>query len=496
MNERILIVDDNKRNIQVLAGFLSNHDYHVEYSLDGPKALEWLNEEKFDLVILDVMMPVMDGFQVCQTMKQDPAMKDIPVIFLTARSDSESIIRGFQSGGVDYISKPFNSWELLTRVRTHIDLKLTHDQLKTLNHHLESKILEKTAELQKSFEDLSNAYEEINQLKEKLQSENTLLREEIKIHKNFDEIIGQNDSLRKVLRQVEQVAGTDATVLITGETGTGKELIARAIYKNSTRKNKEFVKINCASIPATLIESELFGHEKGAFTGALAKKIGRFELAHKGTLFLDEIGELPTELQPKLLRVLQEGEFERIGSNTTIKVDVRIVAATNRNLLDEVHEGRFRSDLFYRLNVFPIHLPALRERKNDIPELVHYFVTRSSGKFNKEIRSIPAAEMKKLHTYAWPGNIRELENIVERAVILSNGPNLEIGEWLFSREKAKTEEGLKPLEVVEKEYIEKVLQHTNWRIRGDNGAAIILGMKPTTLESRMLKLGVKSTRSS
>jgi len=323
-----------------------------------------------------------------------------------------------------------------------------------------------------------------------------LLREEIKIHKNFDEIIGQNDSLRKVLRQVEQVAGTDATVLITGETGTGKELIARAIYKNSTRKNKAFVKINCASIPATLIESELFGHEKGAFTGALAKKIGRFELAHKGTLFLDEIGELPTELQPKLLRVLQEGEFERIGSNTTIKVDVRIVAATNRNLLDEVHEGRFRSDLFYRLNVFPIHLPALRERKNDIPELVHYFVTRSSGKFNKEIRSIPAAEMKKLHSYAWPGNIRELENIVERAVILSNGPNLEIGEWLFSREKAKTEEGLKPLEVVEKEYIEKVLQHTNWRIRGDNGAAIILGMKPTTLESRMLKLGVKSTRSS
>lgn len=496
MNERILIVDDNQRNIQVLAGFLSNHDYHVEYSLDGPKALEWLREEKFDLVILDVMMPVMDGFQVCQALKQDPLMKDIPVIFLTARSDAESIIRGFQAGGVDYISKPFNSWELLTRVRTHIDLKLSHDQLRALNLNLENKIQEKTAELQKSLGELTSAYEEISQLKEKLQSENTELREEIKIHKNFDEIIGHNDSLRKVLRQVEQVAGTDATVLITGETGTGKELIARAIYKNSTRKGKAFVKINCASIPATLIESELFGHEKGAFTGALAKKIGRFELAHKGTLFLDEIGELPSELQPKLLRVLQEGEFERIGSNTTIKVDVRIVAATNRNLLDEVHEGRFRSDLFYRLNVFPIHLPALRERKNDIPELVQYFVSRSAEKFNKEIRSIPAVEMKKLHSYNWPGNIRELENIVERAVILSAGSSLEIGDWLFSREKAKTEEGLKPLEVVEKEYIEKVLQHTNWRIRGDNGAAIILGMKPTTLESRMLKLGIKTTKPS
>lgn len=496
MNERILIVDDNQRNIQVLAGFLSNHDYHVEYSLDGPKALEWLREEKFDLVILDVMMPVMDGFQVCQALKQDPLMKDIPVIFLTARSDAESIIRGFQAGGVDYISKPFNSWELLTRVRTHIDLKLSHDQLRVLNQNLENKIQEKTAELQKSLGELTSAYEEISQLKEKLQSENTELREEIKIHKNFDEIIGHNDSLRKVLRQVEQVAGTDATVLITGETGTGKELIARAIYKNSTRKGKAFVKINCASIPATLIESELFGHEKGAFTGALAKKIGRFELAHKGTLFLDEIGELPSELQPKLLRVLQEGEFERIGSNTTIKVDVRIVAATNRNLLDEVHEGRFRSDLFYRLNVFPIHLPALRERKNDIPELVQYFVSRSAEKFNKEIRSIPAVEMKKLHSYNWPGNIRELENIVERAVILSAGSSLEIGDWLFSREKAKTEEGLKPLEVVEKEYIEKVLQHTNWRIRGDNGAAIILGMKPTTLESRMLKLGIKTTKPS
>ncbi len=494
MNEKILIVDDNKRNIQVLAGFLTNNNYQVEYALDGQKALEWLKEEKFDLVILDVMMPGMDGFQVCQVMKADENIRDIPVIFLTAKSDSESIIRGFQAGGVDYISKPFNSWELLTRVKTHIDLKISHDKLKNVNLTLEELVNEKTAQLKEAFDNLQKAYDEINQLKEKLLSENTMLKEEIKIHKSFDEIVGHNESLQRVLKQVEQVANTDATVLIMGETGTGKELIARAIYNNSQRKNKQFVKINCASIPATLIESELFGHEKGAFTGALQKKIGRFELAHNGTLFLDEIGELPVELQPKLLRVLQEGEFERIGSNTTIKVNVRIIAATNRDLLEEVHQGKFRSDLFYRLNVFPIHLPPLRERKNDIPELVKYFVDKSAKKFNKEINSIPMTELKKLTTYNWPGNIRELENIVERAVILSDGKEFKVGDWMFAKEKAKVDDSLRPLEVVEREYIEKVLYHTNWRIRGDYGAASILGLKPTTLESRMLKLGIKTTR--
>lgn len=494
MNEKILIVDDNKRNIQVLAGFLTNNNYLVEYALDGQKALEWLKEEKFDLVVLDVMMPGMDGFQVCKAMKSNETTRDIPVIFLTAKTDSESIIRGFQAGGIDYISKPFNSWELLTRVKTHIDLKVSHDKLKNVNITLEELVNEKTAQLKEAFDNLKLAYDEINQLKEKLLSENTMLKEEIKIHKSFDEIVGHNDSLQKVLRQVEQVAYTDATVLIMGETGTGKELIARAIYNNSQRKTKQFVKINCASIPATLIESELFGHEKGAFTGALAKKIGRFELAHNGTLFLDEIGELPIELQSKLLRVLQEGEFERIGSNTTIKVNVRIVAATNRDLLEEVHSGKFRSDLFYRLNVFPIHMPALRERKNDIPELVKYFVDKAALKFNKDIESIPQNELKKLTAYNWPGNIRELENIVERAVILSDGKEFKIGDWMFAKEKAKVDNSMRPLDVVEKEYIEKVLNHTNWRIRGDYGAASILGLKPTTLESRMLKLGIKTTR--
>ncbi len=494
MNEKILIVDDNKRNIQVLAGFLTNNNYQVEYALDGPKALEWLRDEKFDLVILDVMMPGMDGFQVCQAMKADEKVRDIPVIFLTAKSDSESIIRGFQAGGVDYINKPFNSWELLTRVKTHIDLKISHDKLKDVNITLEKLVNEKTAQLKEAFDDLQQAYNEINLLKEKLLSENIMLKEEIKIHKSFDEIIGHNESLQRVLKQVEQVASTDATVLIMGETGTGKELIARAIYNNSQRKNKQFVKINCASIPATLIESELFGHEKGAFTGALQKKIGRFELAHNGTLFLDEIGELPIELQPKLLRVLQEGEFERIGSNITIKVNIRIIAATNRDLLEEVYQGKFRSDLFYRLNVFPIHLPSLRERKNDIPELVKYFVDKSTKKFNKEISSIPMTEFKKLTAYNWPGNIRELENIVERAVILSDGKEFKVGDWMFAKEKAKVDDSLRPLDVVEKEYIEKVLYHTNWRIRGDYGAASILGLKPTTLESRMLKLGIKTTR--
>ncbi len=492
MNSRILIVDDNKKNIQVLAGFLTSYGCEVEYALDGNRALAWLKEERFDLVILDVMMPGMDGFEVCTQIRQDPNLRDIPVIFLTAKTDTESILRGFQAGGVDYVTKPFNSYELLNRVQNHLELKHSRDQLKELNSHLEEKVNEKTAALQNAFEELKQAYNEINLLKEKLQSENTLLKEEITIRSNFNEMVGHHPKLQQVLNQVVQVAKTDATVLILGETGTGKELVARAIYQNSLRKNKPFVKINCASIPATLIESELFGHEKGAFTGALAKKIGRFELAHGGTLFLDEIGELPVELQPKLLRVLQEGEFERIGSNTTLKVDVRIIAATNRDLLKETREGRFRSDLYYRLNVFPVTLPALKERKDDIPDLVRYFVKRSCEKFNKELLQVPQAEISKLMAYHWPGNIRELENIVERAVIVSPGKALKIGDWMHIKSQTAADGGLQSMENMEKEYLLKVLNMTNWRIRGDHGAAQILEMKPTTLESRMKKLGIKN----
>ena len=331
----------------------------------------------------------------------------------------------------------------------------------------------------------------MEQEKARLEAENLYLQEEIKTTHNFEEIIGTSSTIKKVLLAVEKVAATDATVLVTGETGTGKELIARAIHHLSPRKDGTLVKVNCAAIPAGLIESELFGHEKGAFTGALARKIGRFELADQATIFLDEVGEIPLELQTKLLRVLQEGEFERLGSTKTIKVNVRVVAATNRDLEKEVREGRFRSDLYYRLNVFPIHLPPLRERQQDIPLLVSYFVKKFSASIGKKVESVSGKSMEMLKQYRWPGNIRELEHVIERAVILSQGPELELGDWMPRGDTPDPTGATKTLEEVERAHITQVLTHTNWRVSGDKGAAKILGLNPTTLEARMKKLGIQ-----
>jgi len=295
--------------------------------------------------------------------------------------------------------------------------------------------------------------------------------------------------MKKILTNVERVANTRTTVLILGETGTGKELIARAIHNISNRNKHPLVKVNCAALPASLIESELFGYEKGAFTGALYKKIGRFELADKGTIFLDEIGELPIELQPKLLRVLQNGEFERLGNPKTFKVDVRVIAATNRNLSEEVKKGNFRPDLFYRLNVFPISLPPLRQRKEDIPLLVNYFINKFSHKTGRKFSSVSHKTMAACQLYDWPGNIRELENVIERAMITSMGTELVINENLFHSNSIRDIENM-TIENIEKEHILKVLQSTAYRIRGEKGAAKILGLKPTTLEARMKKLGI------
>ena len=330
----------------------------------------------------------------------------------------------------------------------------------------------------------------MEQEKARLEAANVYLQEEIKTEHNFEEIIGTSTAIKKVLQAIEKVAATDATVLVTGETGTGKELIARAIHHLSNRTDGVLVKVNCAAIPAGLIESELFGHEKGAFTGALARKVGRFELADKATIFLDEVGEIPLELQTKLLRVLQEGEFERLGSTKTLKVNVRVIAATNRDLEKEVREGRFRSDLYYRLKVFPIALPALRERKQDIPLLVSYFVTRFSGTMGKKVESVSAGAMEMLKNYPWPGNIRELEHVVERAVILSQGAELELGDWMPKSANPSGTTPLATLEETERDHIIQVLTHTNWRVSGEKGAAAILGLKPTTLEARMKKLGI------
>jgi formate hydrogenlyase transcriptional activator len=338
------------------------------------------------------------------------------------------------------------------------------------------------------------AFQEIGELKNKLAQEKLYLEDEIRSEMNFEEIVGESPLLRAVLKQVETVAPTDSAVLIQGETGTGKELIARAIHNLSLRRDHTFVKVNCAAIPAGLLESELFGHERGAFTGAIAQRIGRFELAHRGTIFLDEVGDIPLELQPKLLRVLQEQEFERLGSVRSIRVDVRLVTATNRNLEEMVADRTFRSDLYYRLRVFPLTMPALRERQDDIPTLVRYFVQKYARRMNRAVETIPSETLDLLVRYSWPGNIRELENLIERAVIVSPGPILRVplGDVKLPSEPASEE--VLTLQSAERAHILKALEATNWVLAGPKGAAARLGMKRTTLQSRMQKLGVARHR--
>ncbi|MTI41472.1 sigma 54-interacting transcriptional regulator [Fulvivirga lutimaris] len=367
------------------------------------------------------------------------------------------------------------------------------ESLKKMNDTLEQEVKDRTQELSNANEELESALNEVKDLRDKLEAENIYLKEEIESGNNFENIISQDKDFKKVLLEMEYVAKTTSTVLILGETGTGKEVISKALHNLSDRKDKPLIKINCAALPATLIESELFGHEKGAFTGAANVKQGRFELASGGTLFLDEVGEMPIELQPKLLRALQEGEIERLGGTKTIKVDVRLIAATNKDLEKGVEDGTFRSDLFYRLNVFPINIPPLRDRKDDIRLLVNHFVQKYNAKLGKQINKIPQNIISQLEKYNWPGNVRELENIIERAVIISPSSQLKLGDWFLSNAKSSSttnSDKFESLEKTEKAYITKVLSKTNWKISGPGGAAEILDLKPTTLESRIKKLGI------
>jgi transcriptional regulator with GAF, ATPase, and Fis domain len=349
----------------------------------------------------------------------------------------------------------------------------------------------------------------LEQEQTRLKAQNAYLQEELKSVHNFEEIVGASSGLIAVLESVKQVAPTNASVLITGESGTGKELIARAIHSAGSRSDKPFIKVNCAALAASLVESELFGHERGAFSGAINKRIGRFELAHTGTIFLDEIGEVSMDVQVKLLRVLQEREFERVGGNHTIKTDVRVLAATNRDLSKSLREGHFRADLFYRLNVFPIRLPPLRERQTDIPLLTHFFVQKHAPRVGRRIEAIDATSMLQLTRYAWPGNIRELENVVERALILNNAPVLSIGLEASTEtppapgpdaaetnagmpvpDSAAPDTGTADLDSIQREHIASVLREVKWVIEGSQGAAVRLGLKPGTLRHRMKKLGI------
>lgn len=420
------------------------------------------------------------------------------------------IIRRLRAEGVQTIC----CVPLITQGRTFGTLNLASRREDAFPHQDVELLLQVAAQIAIAVEN-ALAFKQIDALKDKLAEEKLYLEEEIRSEFNFEEIIGDSPALKRALAQVEVVAPAGTAVLITGETGTGKELIARAIHNLSPRRERTFVKINCAAIPSGLLESELFGHERGAFTGALGQKIGRFELADRGTLFLDEVADLPLELQPKLLRVLQEQEFERLGSNHTQRVDVRIVAATNGDLAKLVAERTVRSDLYYRLNVFPIHIPALRERSEDVPLLVRYFVQKFSRRLNKSVAYVPAEAMDALVGYSWPGNIRELENFIERAVLLSPGKELRVPEGELKSSDVSSLAGssavgvdsssssssltsstsstssISTLEDAERQHILRALRQTEWRIAGLKGAAAILGMKRTTLQARMRKLGIR-----
>jgi formate hydrogenlyase transcriptional activator len=368
-------------------------------------------------------------------------------------------------------------------IRNVTERKRAAEALRKAHDELERRVEERTVGLR-------TALSEIKTLKDQLEVENIYFRQEIKKKHQFDHIIGQSDGLKYVLYRVEQVAPTNTTVLILGETGTGKELIAAAIHNMSPRKDRPLITVNCAALPANLIESELFGREKGAFTGADTRQVGRFEVAHGSTLCMDEIGELPLEVQAKLLRAIEHNEFERLGSSHTIKVDIRIVATTNRNLEEEVRKGRFREDLYYRLNIFPITVPPLRQRKEDIPLIVQVFIEQYSRKLGKQITSIKKETMKALQDYPWPGNVRELESVIERAVILCPGPVLQLADELEILSPPLSS-SMRTLEETERNQILKTLSETQWRIEGKDGAAAILGLHPSTLRARMHKLGIR-----
>ncbi len=455
----VLIVDDEPLNVDLLEQELAAAGYRTLSATSGEEALAKAVKAAPDLVLLDVMMAGLDGYAVCERLKAAEATRAIPVIFLTALTETFEKVRAFSAGAVDYVTKPFETEELLARVGTHIALR------REIEAHRRSKST-------------------IQYLVEEIRSDR-------------DAMVGESPALRRVLEQIAQVAPTDSTVLIQGETGTGKELVARAIHERSPRRERPLVRVNCAALPRELVESELFGHEKGAFTGATQQRRGRFELAEGGTLFLDEVGELPLEAQAKLLRVLQEREFDRVGGTRSLRTDVRVIAATNRDLQARVAAGGFRADLYYRLNVFPIAVPPLRERREDIPGLVRHFAAKAARRLGRTLEGISPAFVERASAYDWPGNIRELENLVERASIMANGGVLDTVE-LFSQaspsEKAPPiAAGDVTLEEMERVHIRRVLERTRWVIEGERGAARILGLNPSTLRGRLRKLGIRKT---
>jgi PAS domain S-box-containing protein len=611
----ILLVDDNPTNLQLLFGTLKGLGHKLLVAKSGEDALKVAQWAQPDLILLDILMSGIDGFETCQRLKENPQTRDIAVIFLSALDDTDDKIKGLTMGAVDYIAKPFQAEEVIARVETHLtivrlrsELAERNRQLEAANqpildsvgdgiygldlegritfanpaavrltgypiealtgnsihelhlyarwdgtpyHFIETGIyqtlkqgvakesdtdvfwrnagdhfavswtctpIKRAGEVQGAvlaFRDvtvrkrqehqLRDALAEVERLRDRLQAENAYLQAEVRSEGRFDGIVGESPALKAVLDQVDQVAPTNSSVLIIGESGTGKEAIARAIHELSARRDRPLIKVNCGAITPSLIESELFGHEKGAFTGANRQRQGHFELADGGTIFLDEIGELPLDAQVKLLRVLQEHEISRVGSENAIKVDVRVIAATNRDLVEMVEAGRFRMDLFYRLNVFPLTLPPLRERREDIPLLVAKFLADQARAQGRSFTRLSEDGMRLLLDYHWPGNIRELQNVIERAAILARDKVVPIAPHLVhsgigapaeaqstrTQAAAAAAPQLTSLAENEARYIRQVLEHTGWAVAGRGGAAEILGLPASTLRSRMKKLCIE-----
>lgn len=477
--EDILLVDDTPANLRLLTDLLVEHGYRIRPASDGELALKSVAAKAPDLILLDISMPGLDGYEVCRRLKADEQSRRIPVIFISAFGDTRQKIAGFEAGGVDFITKPFEAEEVLARVRTHLKLRRV--------------------------EELQRACEEIAALKAQLELRNDYLEEAVVEAKAFGALVGQSAPLRHIVTQIDMVAPTEASVLILGETGTGKELVAHEIHRRSNRKNGPLVRVNCASIPRELFESEFFGHVRGSFTGAVKDRAGRFETAEGGTLFLDEVGEIPMDVQNKLLRVLQEKRYERVGDDRTRRADVRVLAATNRDLKQAVAAGKFREDLYYRLNVFPIQVPPLRERMDDIPLLAKHFVELSARDLKCAKPRLTRAGITRLQNYDWLGNIRELRNVIERAVILARGGALEFDlpsgtpppatpprmTPLSGPESETTILTEAEIERIERDNLVRALEKTGWKIKGPNGVAELLGVKPTTLLARMNKWGLK-----
>ncbi len=434
----VYVVDDDVSAREGVARLIRSAGLLAKTYASGEEFLAAPRPKHPGCLVLDVNLPGVSGLDLQQELSKSGVQ--LPIVFLTGHGDIPMSVRALRGGASNFLTKPFDDEDLLNAVR---------------------------------------------------QCLTSYLEDEVRADQNMGNMVGESDGFQDVVTNIQVVAPTDAAVLIQGETGTGKELVARAIHDRSSRSKKAFIKVNCAAIPATLLESELFGHEKGSFTGAFAQKLGRFELAHEGTLFLDEIGEIPLELQSKLLRALQEQELERVGGNRTIKVDVRIIAATNRDLKAMVDENRFRADLYYRLNVFPLDVPPLRERREDIPLLSRYFVQKHAQRMGRKIETIPTYVLDALTNYDWPGNIRELQNVIERSVVLSNGPELHVVMPEMGRSAPVTlQDRGSHVSDAERARILQVLKDAKGQVGGTDGAAARLGMKRTTLQSRMRKYNI------